>query len=83
MTLVSCDDSKCHVTLVSCDDSKCLVTIVSHDDYRWSDSKVRYITSREDMKRGIAREGGRPGLVATTKSHAFFRVFRGAPPPLQ
>ena len=28
-----------------------------------SDSKVRYITSREDMKRGIAREGGRPGLV--------------------
>jgi len=45
-----------------------------------SDSKVRYITSREDMKRGIAREGGRPGLVATKKSCFFSCFSRRAPP---
>ena len=47
-----------------------------------SDSKVRYITSREDMKRGIAREGGRPGLVATHQKIMLFFVFFAAPPPL-
>ena len=42
-----------------------------------SDSKVRYITSREDMKRGITREGGRPGLVATKKSCFFLSLWCG------
>ena len=48
-----------------------------------SDSKVRYITSREDMKRGIAREGAaeaRAGLVATKKSCIFSCFSRRAPP---